>query len=61
MQIAGLVFEGLDVTGVRLDASLRQHSVLATLPAELIPMHKGVEVPLLRSYETLTLRTLLVA
>lgn len=61
MQIAGLVFEGLDVTGVRLDASLRQHSVLATLPAELIPMHKGVEVPLLQSYETLTLRTLLVA
>jgi hypothetical protein len=55
------VFEGLDVTGVRLDASLRQQSVLATLPAELIPMHKGVEVPLLQSYETLTLRTLMVA
>ncbi|MFT5065185.1 MAG: hypothetical protein ACJAXK_001459 [Yoonia sp.] len=61
MRVAGLVFEGLDVTGVRLDASLRQHSVLAPFPAELVPMQKGIEVPLLQSYETLTLRKLLVA
>lgn len=61
MQIAGLVFEGLDVTGVRLDPSLRQHSVLANLPPELVPMQKGIEVPLLQSYETLTLRSILAA
>lgn len=61
MQVAGLVFEGLDVTGVRMDPSLRPHSVLATLPAELVPMQSGDHVPLLQSYETLTLRKLLAA
>jgi len=61
LQAAGLTFEGLDVTGVRLDPALRQHSVLAALPPELLPVQTGKEVPLLQAYETLTLRTLVAA
>ncbi len=61
IRIAGMIVEGLDVTGVQLDPSLRKHSTLSALPAELVPPRPSVQVPLLQSYETLTLRKLLVA
>ena len=61
LRAAGLVFEGLDVSGVRSDPALRQHSVLATLPPELMPREFDAVVPLLQDYETLTLRRLLAA
>ena len=61
MRVAGLVFEGLDVTSLRADPSLRKHSVLSTLPPELMPRLASELVPLLHDYETMTLRHLLSA
>jgi len=61
MEIAGLTVEGLDITGVQIDPSLRKHSTIAALPAELIPSRPAHQVPLLQSYETLTLRKLSAA
>jgi hypothetical protein len=61
MKIAGLTVEGLDVTGVQLDPSLRKYSALAALPLEPAPPRPHAQVPVLQSYEALTLRKLLVA
>jgi hypothetical protein len=61
MKIAGLTVEGLDVTGVQLDPSLRKYSALAALPLEPAPPRPHAQVPVLQSYEALALRKLLVA
>lgn len=61
MKIAGLTVEGLDVTGVQLNPSLRKHSALAALPLEPVPPRPHAQVPVLQSYEALALRKLLVA
>ena len=60
MSVAGMTIEGLDITGVQIDPSLRKHSAVAALPPELVPPAAPSQVPLLRSYETRTWRTLAV-
>ena len=61
MRIAGMVVEGLDITGLRRDAGLRAHTILRQMPAELLPACMAGRVPVLQSYEALTLRNLLAA
>lgn len=61
MRIAGMVVEGLDITGLRRDPALRSHTILRQMPVELLPRCKHGRVPILQSYEALTLRNLLAA
>ena len=61
MRIAGMVVEGLDITGLRRDPALRSHTILSQMPAELLPACMGGRVPVLQYYEALTLRKLLAA
>lgn len=61
MRIAGMIVEGLDITGLRRDAGLRAHTILRQMPAELLPVCMAGRVPVLQSYEALTLRKLLAA
>ncbi len=61
LTLAGLVFDGLDISAIQADPSLRPHTVLANLPSELLPCKSDSGVPTLQSYETFTLRKLQVA
>ena len=61
LSIAGLAVEGMSIAALRADPSLKAHSVLANLPAELMPSRAVSPVPHLRAYETHTLQKLRAA
>jgi hypothetical protein len=54
INVGGLLVEGLDASLLLRDPGLRAASVLAGLPAELLPKHATDGTPRLRSFETLT-------
>lgn len=55
IQSGGVTIECFDSTSLVKDASLRAHSVLSDLPAEVLPQRPSSDVPLLQDYEALTL------
>lgn len=55
IQSGGVTLECFDGMSFIKDASLRAHSVLADLPAEVLPQRPSSDVPLLQDYEALTL------
>lgn len=55
MVINGLAVEDLDRSSLLQSKTLRDHSVLAGLPREVLPTGLRSDVPMLRGFETMTL------
>ena len=61
MCASGLTVEGLNIANIARDPRLRAHSILAQMPAELLPVQTGQSYQVLRGYEAHSLRKLLAA
>ena len=54
LSLNGMFIEGLDRSALTSKV-LRDHSVLAQLPSEVLPTGQCCDVPMLRGFETMTL------
>lgn len=61
LDAAGLALEGLELTHLRKDPSIKANSVLANMPYELMPTRNAVPIQLLKSYEAHSLQKLRAA
>lgn len=59
--IANMEIEAMDISALRIDPAIKAHSVLASLPSELVPKETPNVWPILQPYETHSLQKLRVA
>lgn len=53
--VSGVHVEGMNIKGLLANESLRDFSMLASLPKELLPLHNALTPPLLLGYEAINL------